>query len=573
VKIGETVNRALLQSVLRIVEVEESANDPTLLDAYRNRRDDAAFGQLVKRYARLVWHVCRNLTRCDADAEDAFQATFLVLARNAGKIARPERLGSWLHGVACRVCSKARREAGRRKVRERAVANGEATNGVTDSKWDQALAAVHEELAGMPEIYRLPFVLCCLEGKGTTEAASQLGWKLGTLSGRLTRAKDLLIARLESRGIAVGAVAAAAFTVGTTNAPAAIVVSASSIASGTTIPGSILYLSQGVIGMSFHRIKLLAAAIMLTGGLGIGLGTTWLANAQDPAKPLLKEISDPRNANLLGDVVNQATLDIPNPNKKWEYYYNPKHDGRANGIKPSEFEQLLADLEPYGWEFVGEIKMRVASTSGGEPAGTGGVSLPTYVFRRPVKSPVELQRMAKLDQRKDVSNTLQMQSVWGCAGTHFSLRGTDCRTCHQVPQGEGSLNKPQTPDANQTTFNHVQQDFKASFQSALTVIDQQQKKIAVLEAALQARNVPLAKPVISHRFSSKELSIDASEMKLILDRIAPKIGFADFRTGVIESDGGESNLDISGTPESIEWAKSLIQTLAGKTDPVKPVRP
>jgi RNA polymerase sigma factor (sigma-70 family) len=527
------VNRALLQSVLRIVEVEESTNDSMLLDAYRNSRNDAAFGQLVKRYARLVWHVCRNLTRCDADAEDAFQATFLVLARNAGKIAKPERLGSWLHGVACRVCSKARREAGRRNKRERAVANGEASNNVTDSKWDQALAAVHEELAGMPEIYRLPFVLCCLEGKGTTEAANQLGWKLGTLSGRLTRAKDLLIARLESRGIAIGAVAAAAFTVGTTNAPASIVGNAASIASGTTIPGSILYLSQGVIGMNFHRIKLLAAAIMLTGGLGIGLGTTWLANAQDPAKPKTPEVDGKLNINSLTAIVDVPASTDSKPVKKWEYYYNPKHDGRANGIKPSEFEQLLADMEPYGWEFVGEVNMRVATPAGGDPSGTGGVTLPIYVFRRPVKTDQELLDMLKEDRE-----------------------GKANPTKNQIKQ----VIQPSNSPLNQMAQKMLDQQ----------IADAEALRIRNLEVELAQLKSKRAKQV-DVVYKQANLPLDASEIQDILQRIAPKIGIKNLRVVANQSDGG--SLTLVGDAESIEWAKRLIQTLSGTTDPVKPVKP
>ena len=543
------MNRALLQSVLRIVGVEELTNDSSLLDAYRQRRDDAAFGQLVKRYARLVWHVCRNLTRCDADAEDAFQATFLVLARNAGKIARPERLGSWLHGVACRVCSKARREAGRRVRRERAVANGEASNGVTDSKWDQALAAVHEELAGMPEIYRLPFVLCCLEGRGTTEAAGQLGWKLGTLSGRLTRAKDLLIARLESRGIAVSAVAAAAFTVGTTNAPAAIVAHAASIASGATVPGSILYLSQGVIGMSFHRIKLLAAAIMLTGGLGMGLGTTWLANAQDPVKS--NSTNPPTTAARAETILpDAASHDVSSPMKKWEYHYFRI----ANGLTTTRFEANVAELEASGWEFLGQVTLRDDKANDKVPAA------PMLVFRRPVRSPAELWRMAILDQPKDASSALLTQSIGGCTLSNSSRSSTDCRACHQVqPLGEG------------VRSNVAPMDFHSSYTSALKTLDQKTAKIADLEAQIARLKGETAKAPTAVVILQKDLPLDVNEMQDILSRVAPKVGIKNLRVTRSVNDG--VSLQIVGDAESVEWAKRLIQTLSGTTDPVKPVKP
>src|SRR5262249_49565006 len=129
---------------------------------------------------------------------------------NSRKIREAAKLGPWLHGAAVRVCWKARRQAIRRKSRERVAATPERNgHAVADTAWDKAMAAVHDEVSRLPASLRVAFVLCCLEGKGATEAASQLGWKLGTLSGRLTRAKSKLLARLEHRGLAIGAVALA----------------------------------------------------------------------------------------------------------------------------------------------------------------------------------------------------------------------------------------------------------------------------------------------------------------------------------------------------------------------------
>src|SRR5262249_15903960 len=149
------------------------------------------FAELVRRHGRLVWAACRNLTRSEADAEDAFQATFLVLLQNAKKIRGPGKLSTWLYGAAHKVCANARRGAQRRATRERAnpapECNGDC---VPESAWDRALSAVHEEVVELPENLRVPFVLCCLEGKGVSEAAEHVGCKLGTFSSRLTRAKD-----------------------------------------------------------------------------------------------------------------------------------------------------------------------------------------------------------------------------------------------------------------------------------------------------------------------------------------------------------------------------------------------
>src|SRR6476469_9756425 len=115
-----------LNAVLRaLADSGPPDTDADLLRRFVATRDDEAFGRLVKRHGRLVWAVCRHLSRSDAEADDAFQATFLVLFRNAAKIRDAGRLSAWLHGVAYRVCARARRAAQRRAVRERAAAVSE----------------------------------------------------------------------------------------------------------------------------------------------------------------------------------------------------------------------------------------------------------------------------------------------------------------------------------------------------------------------------------------------------------------------------------------------------------------
>jgi RNA polymerase sigma factor (sigma-70 family) len=278
------VTARTLQAVLRSL----SAVTPALTDGELVRRhlagDEEAFAELVRRHSRLVWSVCRYLTRSDDEAEDAFQATFLVLLKNAAKIRDSGRISAWLHGVAYRICSKARVAANRRTARERAAAVSERNgHAVADSAWDRALAVVHEEVGRLPEALRVPFVLCCLEGKGATEAAQQLGWKLGTLSGRLTRAKDALLARLEARGLTLGAIAGLGLAV----PPASALAKAVALPKlGMVIPVSILQLSQGVIGMSAFSFKLLAAGVLVACGLGVGVGSNWVstADAQTPGK-------------------------------------------------------------------------------------------------------------------------------------------------------------------------------------------------------------------------------------------------------------------------------------------------
>src|SRR5262249_22693055 len=157
------------------------------------RGDQIAFAALVGRHGSMVWGVCRNLLPNESDADDAFQATFLTLLRSASAIRDHSLIAGWLHRVAYRIAMKTRCAAARRRQREHAVAVKEAITVIADSTWDQFLGAVHDEVNRLPDSLRVPFVLCCLEGRRVTEVAVASGLKLGTLSARLTRAKQRIL--------------------------------------------------------------------------------------------------------------------------------------------------------------------------------------------------------------------------------------------------------------------------------------------------------------------------------------------------------------------------------------------
>ena len=366
-----------LQTVLRkLADAGPPVADADLLRRFAAERDEAAFAQLVQRHGRLVWAVCRHLSRSDAEADDAFQATFLVLVRNAGKVRDAGKLSAWLHGVAYRVCSRARQSAKRRTTREATTARPERNgSAVPDSAWDRALAAVHDEVAKLPDALRVPFVLCCLEGKGQAEAAEQLGWKLGTLSGRLTRAKDAVLARLNARGLTLGAVAA----VGLTGVPPVVSAKAVGLIGAGAIPGSILQLSQGVIGMSVNQVKLLAAGLLVACGLGLS-GAGWVANAGAQSKPVQqsaaervkqleeelakakKEAAETKRAQdtvqKYAEVpdarITKALRDEPTAStKKWDYDLV-----QVSGMDQTKFWKFLQDREDRGWEYIGTTPMK-----------------------------------------------------------------------------------------------------------------------------------------------------------------------------------------------------------------------
>ena len=182
-------------------------SDGQLLDRFVERRDASAFEAIVERYGPLVWGVCRRVLRDHHDAEDAFQATFLVLARKAASVMPREKLGNWLYGVAFQTAMKARATRAKRRVRERPAWEMTEPEAVPDEHADELLSRLDREVARLPEKYRMPIILCELEGKTHRQAAEQLGWPVGTVSGRLSRARALLASRLSRPGtpLTVGA--------------------------------------------------------------------------------------------------------------------------------------------------------------------------------------------------------------------------------------------------------------------------------------------------------------------------------------------------------------------------------
>jgi RNA polymerase sigma-70 factor (ECF subfamily) len=173
--------------------------DVELLEWFVKRHEQAAFAVLVRRLGPMVLSVCRRVLRHSHDAEDAFQATFLVLAEKADRLHRPELLANWLYGVAYRTALHARQRSVRRSEREREAAKMIAPSNDPGGESEELQRILDEELHRLPQKYRAPLVLCYLEGKTNEEAARMLGWPSGSMSYRLRRGRDLLRERLQSR--------------------------------------------------------------------------------------------------------------------------------------------------------------------------------------------------------------------------------------------------------------------------------------------------------------------------------------------------------------------------------------
>jgi RNA polymerase sigma factor (sigma-70 family) len=231
----------LLRCIRRLAahSAPDDATDAALLGRFVAARDERAFTSLVDRHGPMVFHVCRRVLGDADDAEDAFQATFLVLARKAARVWPREALPAWLHGVARRVALKAR-SARARRPRDARPADAPPADPRPDPLAQlsarELMLIVDEEMRRLPEAYRLPMILCCLEGRSLEEAARQLGWTAGSVKGRLERGRARLHGRLVRRGLTLSAALAAA-EVSRAVAPAA----ALALLSARTIRGAIAF--------------------------------------------------------------------------------------------------------------------------------------------------------------------------------------------------------------------------------------------------------------------------------------------------------------------------------------------
>jgi RNA polymerase sigma factor (sigma-70 family) len=185
------------------VRPEVDRADRQLLERFVTRREEEAFAAILERHGPLVLGLCRRLLEHEQDAEDAFQATFLILARKAGSIRKREALAGWLYEVAYRVAMRMRTAAGRQRALERQTTDMPQTDPAAEAAWREVRPILDEELHRLPTKYRSCLVLCYLEGRSNREAARELGWPEGSMSRRLARARELLRTRLSRRGVIV----------------------------------------------------------------------------------------------------------------------------------------------------------------------------------------------------------------------------------------------------------------------------------------------------------------------------------------------------------------------------------
>ena len=373
------------------LQYRSEESDEQLLQAFTERREEDAFAILVHRHGAMVLHVCRRVLGHEQDAEDAFQATFLVLAHNAASLRNKTTLASFLHGTAYRTAMKAKQSAARRRKHEGSLGALKQPRSPVDPaeeiSWREVRTLLDEEIAALPDSYRSVFVLCCLENLNQAEAGRRLGLKERTVSNRLAEARKRLGQRLTHRGVELTAVLAAT-TVATGTASAlpvglmattikAAMVTATGEGLAGVVSASVVELVQGAMMVSKAKIAvvvLLAASLL--GGAGVWAYRGSTANAlplsAQPAKPPVAKADDKPKAatpkpeaaktvEIQGRVLDPdgkpkagAKLQLLGKDGKLEELGLSAADGRFSVAVSRKQRQLhlLAEAEGTGMDFI-----------------------------------------------------------------------------------------------------------------------------------------------------------------------------------------------------------------------------
>jgi RNA polymerase sigma factor (sigma-70 family) len=329
----------VIQHIRKLAAAEDRCHQPDreLLERFVDRQDESAFQALVRRHGPLVSGVCRRVLRHEQDAEDAFQATFLVLARKAGSIGKKDSLSGWLYKVAYHAALKARAHVRPSPLEGEGtgVRGHDIRDPLDELTGRELLAVLDEEMQRLPERFRVPLVHCYLQGQTRDQAARQLGWSLSTLQRRLEQGRERLRGRLEGRGVAlsmgllVAGVSQSASATGlpsvllSTTVKAAMLITAGQVTAGA-ISAPALALANGVLRSLFTtKLKIATVMLLAAGLIGTGIGkitqqvlaqregaTTPSADQKSAAKPSKERLPAPQQAQVQNNRPDDKTMSI-----------------------------------------------------------------------------------------------------------------------------------------------------------------------------------------------------------------------------------------------------------------------
>jgi RNA polymerase sigma-70 factor (ECF subfamily) len=329
----------------------DDLTDEALIERVVARKDPAAFEVLVRRHGPMVMGVCRRALRNLHDAEDAFQATFLILFRKAHSIRKTSRLASWLYGVAHRTALKA--NTARRIMRNREALSDpmpEAPVAASGGQLQDLEQLLDEEIARLPQIYRLPIVLCDLEGMSGKEAARQLGWPEGTVSGRLTRGRNLLRNRLGHCGLVApmgGLIAVLTRHASAASVPTPLLTStiqgATLLASGKAAVGEVFSAKVAALTKGVLKSMLLSKLTGSVVALGLAAAGATAVNHLSKPSAMPTQVAVAKLAQVNGGVVVDQEDGTPERAAKIaaENFAPPSS---AHVISPDELEKRVSEV-------------------------------------------------------------------------------------------------------------------------------------------------------------------------------------------------------------------------------------
>jgi RNA polymerase sigma factor (sigma-70 family) len=392
-----------------LLQDEVGLTDGQLLGYFLEQRDESTFAALVRRHGPMVWGICRRVLQNHHDAEDAFQATFLVLVRKAASVEPREMVGHWLYGVARQTALNAQVATGRRKAREKQV-TALPEPAVRDPDCPRDLESVLDrELSRLPEKYRVAIVLCALEGKTRKEVARQLGVPDGTIAARLARGRAMLAKRLARHGLGVAGVAPpAVLSLKAASVPAPVVsstirvatkVMTGSAAAGGVASTNVIALTEGVLkAMLISKIKtmmglLLLGAIVAGTAATVGVAADAWTTRSEAARSSTPN-TDSKSRVLANQAAGQAQPERPAGNQE------PTRElaVESQRLPPSTpgSEQSLNEMLRTILERLDKIEKRLAQVEGtgapremGRPAGAGKES-PQPRYPRADEKPTDL---------------------------------------------------------------------------------------------------------------------------------------------------------------------------------------
>jgi RNA polymerase sigma factor (sigma-70 family) len=409
-------------------------SDRQLLERFLERRDEGAelaFAVLVERHGRMVLGVCRRIMGGPDEADDAFQATFLVLARRARSIRVEGTLGPWLFGVATRVAMRARSDERRRRARERNGLDRLERPGPDAAREDLDRAEIQEiiarEVAGLPARFQGPVLLCDLEGMSYQEAARRLGWPVGTVRSRLSRARARLRRRLARYGLSPAAdlsiappllvAAPSPGLVGATTRAAMVLTSPEPAAAGI-VPASVATLTQGVLRTMISTRLKLAAGVLLT----VATGSAILLGQASAQKAGGRTVDPPpamASAGAKAAPANDDRVDIEMLERAWADAIARRDASVINRILADDFE----GIDPSAATFTKSTYLAhlESGTLGGAPIDLEDIRARLYgdtavaVIQTRIRSSGSYARTTKVYTKR--------RGRWQCVASHAGVHG------------------------------------------------------------------------------------------------------------------------------------------------------